>query len=400
MQSGSVYYAVRVSLLCSQGQSIMQSRSIMQSGSVYYVVRISLLCSQCRSTTQSGTVYYAVRVSLLCSQGQSTMQSGSVHYAVRVSLLCSQGQYTMQSGSVHYAVRVSLLCSQGQSIMQSGSVHYAVRVSLLCSQGQSTMQSGSVYYAVRVSTLCSQGQYTMQSGSVHYAVRSVYYAVRVSTLCSQGQSTTQSGSVHYVVRVSLLCSQGTYAMHNIMSIQVFTVCLLCIKSVWHTIKVPPICRKLVGWLAAELFPRRSTPTRVQLSTPLPPLHPLPVAWPIFCFHLCTLRGVFRLKKIPASKRWRSEWSNLYQYKLNSFATATDHALQGPVGVKAGIVLWNKEPLASLAWRTPREFGTKNPSRVCCVHSGLDRILSSFFIMASRRAHYTLHQVLKHILEGG
>ena len=34
----------------------------------------------------------------------------------------------------------------------------------------------------------------------------------------------------------------------------------------------------------------------------------------------------------------SERSNLYQYKLDSFATATDHALQGPVGVKAGITL--------------------------------------------------------------
>ena len=31
-------------------------------------------------------------------------------------------------------------------------------------------------------------------------------------------------------------------------------------------------------------------------------------------------------------------SNLYQYKLDSFATAIDHALQGNVGVKAGIVL--------------------------------------------------------------
>ena len=35
-----------------------------------------------------------------------------------------------------------------------------------------------------------------------------------------------------------------------------------------------------------------------------------------------------------------------------------------------------------------------------MRSGLDRILSSFFVMASRRAHYTVHQVLKHILEEG
>ena len=35
-----------------------------------------------------------------------------------------------------------------------------------------------------------------------------------------------------------------------------------------------------------------------------------------------------------------------------------------------------------------------------MRTGLDRILSSFFVVASRRAHYTLHQVLKHILEGG
>ena len=35
-----------------------------------------------------------------------------------------------------------------------------------------------------------------------------------------------------------------------------------------------------------------------------------------------------------------------------------------------------------------------------MRSGLDRILSSFFVVASRRAHYTLHQVLKHILERG
>ena len=35
-----------------------------------------------------------------------------------------------------------------------------------------------------------------------------------------------------------------------------------------------------------------------------------------------------------------------------------------------------------------------------MRSGLDRILSSFFIVASRRAHYTLHQVLKYILEEG
>ena len=33
-----------------------------------------------------------------------------------------------------------------------------------------------------------------------------------------------------------------------------------------------------------------------------------------------------------------------------------------------------------------------------MRSGLDRILSSFFVVASRRAHYTLYQVLKHILE--
>ena len=33
-------------------------------------------------------------------------------------------------------------------------------------------------------------------------------------------------------------------------------------------------------------------------------------------------------------------------------------------------------------------------------SGLDPILSSFFVIASRRARYTLHKVLKHILEEG
>ena len=35
-----------------------------------------------------------------------------------------------------------------------------------------------------------------------------------------------------------------------------------------------------------------------------------------------------------------------------------------------------------------------------MRSGFDSILSSFFVMASRCAHYTLHQVLKHILEEG
>ena len=33
-----------------------------------------------------------------------------------------------------------------------------------------------------------------------------------------------------------------------------------------------------------------------------------------------------------------------------------------------------------------------------MHSGNDRILSSFYNMASRRAHYMLHPVLEHILE--
>ena len=33
-----------------------------------------------------------------------------------------------------------------------------------------------------------------------------------------------------------------------------------------------------------------------------------------------------------------------------------------------------------------------------MHSGLDRILSFFFVIASRHARYMLHQVLKHILE--
>ena len=35
-----------------------------------------------------------------------------------------------------------------------------------------------------------------------------------------------------------------------------------------------------------------------------------------------------------------------------------------------------------------------------MRSDLDYILSSFFLMASRRAHYTRHQALKHILEEG
>ena len=35
-----------------------------------------------------------------------------------------------------------------------------------------------------------------------------------------------------------------------------------------------------------------------------------------------------------------------------------------------------------------------------MRSGLDRILSSFFVVASRRGHYKLHQVLKYILEEG
>ena len=33
-------------------------------------------------------------------------------------------------------------------------------------------------------------------------------------------------------------------------------------------------------------------------------------------------------------------------------------------------------------------------------SGLDRNLFSLFVVASRRAHYTLHQVLKHVLKEG
>ena len=90
----------------------------------------------------------------------------------------------------------------------------------------------------------------------------------------------------------------------------------------------------------------------------------------FPFHLRTLKGFFRLRKIPAFKRWRSERSNLYQYKLDSFATAMDHALQGPVGEKAAIGLWKNEPLSSLAQRSSCEFGA------CTL------ALTAFFLLSS------------------
>ena len=79
---------------------------------------------------------------------------------------------------------------------------------------------------------------------------------------------------------------------------------------------------------------------------------------------------FLLWKIPAFKRWWYERSNLYQYKLDSFATAIDHGWQGPVGVKVGIALWNKEPLPGLTQGTPREFGA------CTL------ALTAFFLLSS------------------